>query len=98
MRFIIEKSSENITSLVRRIGYIPEKSSGTEFSCAKPLSPKGYPRFHIYITKENGNFIFNLHLDQKKPSYAGITAHSGEYEGPLVEGEEKRIKNILQSL
>ena len=37
----------------------------------------------------------NLHLDQKKPSYEGAAAHSGEYEGELVEKEAERIKQIL---
>lgn len=68
-----------------------------------------YPRFHIYIAasdggeprpeesgrEESGYWVFKLHLDQKKPSYSGSAAHSGEYEGPTVETEAERIKQIL---
>ncbi|OGZ67033.1 MAG: hypothetical protein A3C58_00740 [Candidatus Staskawiczbacteria bacterium RIFCSPHIGHO2_02_FULL_34_10] len=53
-------------------------------------------------------FIFSLHLDQKKPSYParigyakgvadgeGWHAHSGEYDGQIVEDEAERIKQVL---
>jgi hypothetical protein len=33
-------------------------------------------------------------MDMKKASYEGTTAHSGEYEGELVEREAQRVKNI----
>ena len=36
----------------------------------------------------NNYFEVSLHLDQKKPIYIGSPAHSGEYEGELVENEE----------
>ena len=52
------------------------------------------------------NYSFNLHLDQKKPSYFGHRslgegrlkghAHSGDYDGPVVEGEAERIKDLLK--
>ena len=42
--------------------------------------------------------IFNLHLDQKKPTYEWHIAHSGEYDGELVEKEIERIKKILGSV
>ena len=47
---------------------------------------------------ENENLIFNLHLDQKRPIYKGVTAHSGEYEGEVVEEEAERFKKILEKL
>ena len=50
-----------------------------------------YPRFHLYLSQKDGNFIFNLHLDQKKASYKGTSAHGGEYDGPTVEKEMNRI-------
>ena len=40
--------------------------------------------------------MFNLHLDQKKPTYEGHVAHSGEYDGELVEEEAERIRRILE--
>ncbi len=43
------------------------------------------------------DYIFSLHLDQKRPSYKGSKAHSGEYKGKLIEQEEERIKRLLIS-
>lgn len=50
-----------------------------------------YPRFHIYMKTEDNQLTIDLHLDQKKPSYAGSNAHGGEYDGPQVEKELQRI-------
>jgi len=60
------------------------------------LKRDGYPRFHLYLKIENGNLIFDLHLDQKRPIYKGTTAHSGEYSGEIVGKEAKRIKQIFK--
>lgn len=43
-------------------------------------------------------FIINLHLDQKKPSYAGTSAHAGEYEGPVVEREASRLREVEEKM
>lgn len=97
MKFTAKKT-DNIINIARKLGYIPERRGDRgEFSCQRPLSRAEYPRFHIYITEEENEFIFNLHLDQKKPSYSGTAAHSGEYEGGAVDGEAERIKQILQN-
>lgn len=40
-------------------------------------------------------YVFNLHLDQKKPSYGGSHAHSGEYDGEIINEEVERIKSLL---
>lgn len=96
MKFIIKNySGENIINLARSIGYyfLPRKESDLSF--IRPLERSGYPRFHLYLKIENENLIFNLHLDQKRPIYKGSTAHSGEYEGDVVEKEAERIKQIL---
>ena len=44
----------------------------------------------------NFDYIFSLHLDQKKPVYQGAHAHSGEYFGPVIDEEAARIKSILK--
>ena len=41
------------------------------------------------------NYNFSIHLDQKKLSYKGNHAHSGEYEGNIIEVETERIKSLL---
>lgn len=89
----------DILSLMRKAGY-----TATPFSFAienepnfiKPLSGR-YPRFHVFI-KTDKDCEFNLHLDQKAPSYKGSSAHSAEYEGEIIEKEAERIKSIAESL
>lgn len=98
MRFIAPKINESIVSLVRRFGYAPLGSEGDEFSCVRILGQgRGqYPRFHLFIKQgDDGSLIFNLHLDQKKPLYKGVSAHSGEYEGEVIEKEKQRIMSII---
>jgi len=82
---------------MRKAGYYfqGKNQEGGELSFVRP--PRGYPRFHIYLkTYEKDNEIaFNLHLDQKRPIYKGVSAHSGEYDGKVVEAEAERIKQVL---
>jgi len=79
---------------------MPKSNDGEEFGCVKYFGSGGeYPRFHLFIKKdEDGDFLFSLHLDQKKSSYKGSSAHSGEYEGELVEREKERIIKIIEEL
>ncbi|MBI2626268.1 MAG: hypothetical protein HYW69_01595 [Candidatus Nealsonbacteria bacterium] len=95
---IVLKYSGNIYNFIRNCGYHPHETGeerAGESSFARRLSASDYPRFHIYLKNvSHETFEINLHLDQKKPSYEGATAHSGEYEGELVEKEAERIKQI----
>jgi hypothetical protein len=98
MKFILKSSEvkDNISNIMRNISYISQgRSDYGEYNLARPLDRNGYPRFHLYLKIDGEDFIFNLHLDQKKPSYSGTTAHSGEYESEAVRGEAERIKQIL---
>ncbi len=108
MRFICKNSKENIANLSRILGYrllsgdlsedlSEDKGTNNEFNLVRPLA-RDYPRFHIYLMEENNILNFNLHLDQKKPSYSKQTKHSGEYDGDLVLGEKQRIEKILEKL
>ena len=98
MKFVFENISENPVSLARKLGYRLIANNNNEFNCIRPIYGSGYPRFHLFIEKHQDKLIFKLHLDQKKPSYQGSPAHSGEYEGRVVENEAERIKNILQDV
>jgi hypothetical protein len=105
MTFHIKKGKENLLVLIRKAGYIPTSYSFAtkdEFNFIKPLSGrKGqYPRFHIYVEEnfEKGDYIFNLHLDQKKASYGKYSDHSAEYEGEIIEKEARRIKEATERL
>ena len=104
MRFICKKSKENIANLARILGYrllsgdlSEDKRTDNEFNLVRPLA-RDYPRFHIYLMEENNILNFNLHLDQKKPSYSKQTKHSGEYDGELILGEKQRIEKIIEKL
>ncbi len=86
---------------LRQAGYafIPEREDG-QASFARRLSRDFYPRFHIYFTAQTNNIgneiiTFNLHLDQKRPGYAGQKRHNAEYDGEVVERELERLKTLL---
>lgn len=83
---------------MRTIGYKPAyfQNEG-ETSIVRQIGRNDYPRFHIYITQQGSGMNFNIHLDQKKPSYEGSTGHSGDYDGPVVESEIERIKQLLNA-
>jgi len=96
MIFVIKDPKNNIRNLTRKIGYYFLKEEKGELSFVRPLERAGFPRFHLYIKESNEDLIFNLHIDSKKPIYKGTPAHSGEYEGKVVEAEAERIKQVLR--
>lgn len=85
----------NFTPLLRRAGYHPERNREGVISYARSLSGSQFPRFHVYIEPAEGGWSVNMHLDQKKPSYEGSSAHAGEYDGPIIEAEGRRLKGFL---
>jgi len=96
MKFSLEnKSNQNVSLLLRRAGYRYQKLKGRELIFFRPLSQEYYPHFHLYLIEEEDKLFFSLHLDQKRPSYKGSSAHSGEYGGELVEKEAQRIKDLF---
>jgi len=93
--------SETPDRWLRRAGYafVPEREEGQD-SFARRLSRDIYPRFHVYFNESQTAtgqemVTFNLHLDQKKPGYAGFSRHNGEYDGEVVEREMERLKTFL---
>lgn len=98
MKFEVNNIQKSAHDMMRTIGYKPAyfQNEG-EISIVRQIGKNDYPRFHLYIKEGKSNIlVFQLHLDQKKPSYGGSHAHSGEYEGELVEREAERIKALLQ--
>src|SRR3989338_8365137 len=98
MKITINNPATHSRNLLRRAGYALHQGRDGELSYVRRLSGNGdYPRFHVYVSREEpGKAIeITLHLDEKKPSYEGFTAHSGEYEGEIVEQERDRL---LQSI
>lgn len=89
----------NIRVLMNRLGYHEQTNRrANERSYVRRLRGMPYPRFHCYVRENNTGLQFNLHLDEKQPSYHNQTAHSGQYEGDLVTDEAARIKSFLASV
>ena len=89
---------------MRKTGYYFLRKDEEKGELVFVRPPKGYPRFHLYLKVDGStnspqigkDLIFNLHLDQKRPVYKGASAHSGEYEGEIIEKEAERIRTLLR--
>lgn len=94
---LIFKSNDNPENIMRRAGYglIGKDPNTNELSFSRRMGGNDYPRFHAYTKKDGENVTISLHIDQKKASYEGHTAHSGEYDGDLVEKEIEYIKRVI---
>jgi hypothetical protein len=90
--------AQNPVEILRKAGYafFRDPQSGEE-SFVVRLTPEFYPRLHLYVEHDSEQVTFNLHLDQKKPSYGANTQHSGEYDGPIIESELKRIDSWVRA-
>ena len=82
---------EHARNFMRRAGYGEHMGREGQLSYTKRLGSGIYPRLHAYVEDRGGSIQVNLHLDQKSASYEGSHAHSGEYDGPLVEREMARL-------
>jgi len=97
VRLSREKINDPV-KFIRRCGYgqMSDRRGG-EKSYSKRFGALLYPRFHVYIKEKPDSFVLNLHLDQRQPSYQGVTAHSGEYDGDVVEREGERIRSMAEN-
>ena len=93
MKVLYDKAViKNPLDVLRKAGYAGFTDPNTGiFSFELRTSAASYPRFHVYVEEKGGNVSVSLHLDQKKPSYGTNHAHSGEYEGAIIEKEMRRI-------
>lgn len=91
MQIKIPNISISPDKLIKRCGYGEIRNREGGISYVRRLRGYQYPRFHVYLEKG----YINLHLDQKKPIYQGVSAHSGEYETEAVKQEGERIKEII---
>ncbi len=95
------KIKENCYRFMRKLGYIPQEENDKtkEISFIRKIKGSDYPRFHIYLKKEDckekgkQKIKINLHLDQKRPIFDKSSSHAAEYKGKVVEEEIGRIKN-----
>lgn len=99
MKFTILKTpAGDMKTRIMRCGYHEHRDPRTgKTSFSHRLGSYHYPRFHLYVEDRANDVLFDLHLDQKQPSYAGSHMHAGEYDGDTVEREAERLQTILQS-
>jgi hypothetical protein len=84
-------------TLLRKAGYAPftDPKTGKD-SYVLRLTSDYYPRFHLYLSETNETITFNLHLDQKKPSYQNTAhKHSGDYDSPVIVKELDRLSRWI---
>jgi len=103
MKLSFTSLKDSPLNLLRRAGYafLRRDDRTGEMSFIKRVSSADYPRFHIYVKESSGEAEINLHLDQKKASYPGSWAHSGEYgreENKWLVLEAENIKKEFDSL
>jgi hypothetical protein len=98
-RVSVEEIGElNIERFLRTLGWAQiYDRRGDKYSYVKRLSRDFYPRLHLYVKQYPDNYVFDIHLDQKKASYEGHSAHSGEYEGEIVTNAIETIKSALRA-
>jgi hypothetical protein len=97
MDFKFPKKNLHAKDLIRRCGYGEWRGKDGP-SYTRRLSSGSYPRFHVYLKDFETSFEVSLHIDQKQVSYEGSSAHSGEYDGPLVEDEARRITAVIAEI
>ncbi|MBI4256684.1 hypothetical protein HY626_01345 [Candidatus Uhrbacteria bacterium] len=97
-QFFTGPLSDNARNLLRRMGYGEQRTRAGQISYVKRVAGERFPRYHAYVEDLNGGIQVNLHVDQKEASYEGTSAHAGEYEGPIVEHEMRRITEFVVSL
>ncbi len=95
MKFKVKATlKRNIVDILRSCGY--RLHPKYEDSYIRPVSRQGfYPRWHLYLEEKDGIYIFKLHLDQKRTSYQGQRAHSGDYDEEIIKEEAKRIISLI---
>lgn len=96
MTIQVSRPTEPVSAALRRAGYFELRDRNTEqTSYVRRLRTNFYPRFHLYVEETIAGLRLNLHLDQKQPSYGQYTKHSGEYDGPAVETELERLRQVF---
>ena len=96
--FIHGPLPDHARNLLRRTGYAEQRTRSGQISYTKRVMAGRFPRYHAYVEDLNGGVQINLHVDQKEASYEGSSAHSGDYDGRVVEEEMTRVVRFIQSL
>lgn len=98
MKLIVNRNQldGNPEQFLRRAGYgyFRDRRSGKE-SFSRRLGSGVFPKLHMYVDEHDNQIIFDLHLDQKQPSYGGSRMHNAEHDGEVVENEIKRLRSLV---
>lgn len=105
MKFTTKNNTgDNPANTLRQIGfrYLGMANGQEEMVFYRPVGQDAYPRFHLYLqntlqAKKSNDLFFSIHFDQRRTVYQGSTAHSGEYEGELLEKEVEKIRKVFES-
>ncbi len=90
---------DHARNILRRAGYGEQRTRNGQISFIRRVMGERFPRYHAYVEDTaDGGMQLNLHVDQKEATYEGSSAHSGEYEGPVVEREMERIVQFVTSI
>jgi hypothetical protein len=98
MEIKIKNLESNLVNLMRRCGYQFYSDNNGEQSFVRSVGARDFPRFHAYLKTDGESTTISLHLDQRRPVYSGATAHGGDYDGPVVEGEANRIQSLINQI
>lgn len=83
---------------MRDAGYARKLNYDGDESYVRRLSGFEFPRFHVYVEAgAQPTMSLSIHIDQKEHTYGGMSAHSGEYDGAVVEKELLRIRDALSA-
>lgn len=89
-------ATESLRVLMSHCGYHAEVGYRGEVAYARRISTLRFPRFHAYVIRSTPHQLsLRVHLDQKRPSYAGNHAHAAEYEGLVLQTEAARLRQCL---
>jgi len=89
---------DNPRNVMRRLGYGETMGYKGQMSYERRIHGEKFPRYHAYFDERDGGMQINLHVDQKQATYEGSHAHSGEYEGAVVENEMARIEQMISTM
>lgn len=80
---------------MRSAGYSKYVNKEGIESYVRRVSGFEFPRFHAYVSEQTDPVTISIHIDHKAHSYEGVSSHSGEYDGDLVNNELARIHAAL---
>ena len=81
---------------MRDAGYARKLNHDGDESFVRRLTGVEFPRFHVYVQYDAlPTTSLSIHIDQKEHTYGGVNAHSGEYEGKVIEHELWRLHEVL---